>query len=244
MIKTLGIIGTGTVGGALARRAVGAGLDVVVSNSRGPETLRELVDELGGQARAATPAQAAQAADVAVAAIPLAAHDQLPQAELVGKTVIDTMNYMPTSDWSSPELDRDELTSSELVQRHLTGAHVVKALNSFGPQHLESLARPAGDPERTAMPIAADDAGAKAEVTELLDVLGYDVVDLGGLAESWRSEPNSPVYHAPYMPEIPQGLELDELMAWVAQAPGIPVSASRIEELLSTAVRGPAGFRL
>jgi 8-hydroxy-5-deazaflavin:NADPH oxidoreductase len=244
MINTLGIIGTGSVGGAVARRAVAIGLNVVVSNSRGPETLERLVAELGGQARAATPAEAARAGDIVVASVPLSVYDQLPQAELAGKIVIDTANYAPNDDWSSPELDRDELTSSQLVQRHLVGARVVKALNSFGPQHLESLVRPAGDPGRTALPVAGDDAGAKRRVTDLLEAFGYDVVDTGGLAESWRIEPNSPAYAGAYLPPIPEGLDFDGLMAWVAQAPGVPVSADKLRGLVASAVRGPAGFRL
>lgn len=133
------------------------------------------------------------------------------------------MNYAPNDEWSVPELDSDEFTSTELVQRHLAGSRMVKEFNNFGPQHLQSLARPSGAADRTAMPIAGNDADAKAQVAGLLDAFGYDAVDIGGLAESWRSEPNAPVYAFCYMPEVPQGLDgFEAFMAWIAQAPVSP----------------------
>lgn len=241
---TLGIIGTGMVGVGVARRAVDAGLDVVLGNSRGPATLTDLVAELGGRARAATPAEVARAADLVVAAVPLAAHERLPRAELAGKTVIDPMNYAPKPDWSVPELDRDELTSSELVQRHLDGARVVKALHCIGPKQLLNLFRPAGAPDRTALPLSGDDPAAKEEMAELLDVLGFDAVDLGTLAESWRSEPNTPLYAIPYVGQPPAGLTGPDFVAWIQNAPGTPLSAARVKDLAAATVRGPAGFRL
>src|SRR4051794_691770 len=127
---TLGVIGTGMVGLGAARRAVDAGLNVVLSNSRGPETLADLIAELGERAHAATPAEAASAGNLVIASVPLAAYEQLPRTELAGKTVIDPMNYAPHSDFEVPELDSNKLTSSELVQRHLADAQVVKALHN------------------------------------------------------------------------------------------------------------------
>lgn len=242
---TLGIIGTGMVGVGVARRAVDAGLDVVLSNSRGPETLAGLVAELGRRARAATAAEAASAGHLVIASVPLAAHEQLPRAELVGKTVIDPMNYAPNPDWRVPALDSNELTSSELVQRHLAGARVVKALHCIGPQQLLNLFRPAGAPERTALPLSGDDPDAKEEVADLLDVLGFDAVDLGPLADSWRSEPNTPLYAIPYLGKPPSGLTTPrDFVTWAQQAPGVPVPADRVRELAAAAVRGPAGFQL
>jgi predicted dinucleotide-binding enzyme len=242
--STLGIIGTGTVGAGIARRAVRAGLDVVLSNSRGPETLAGLVAELGPRARAATPAEAARAASLVLAAVPLTAREQLPRAELAGKTVIDPMNYAVYPGARVPALDRNELTSSELVQRGLAGARVVKALHNIGPKQLLDLFRPAGAPDRTALPISGDDPAATKEVAELLDVLGFDAVDLGPLAESWRSEPNTPLYAFPYVGPPPAGLAVPELVAWVQAGPGVPVPAARVRELAAAAVRGPAGFQL
>ncbi|MPY50562.1 NADPH-dependent F420 reductase [Streptomyces acidicola] len=241
MIRTLSLIGSGMIGGALARLAVGAGLDVVLSNSRGPETLADLVAELGAHARAATPAEAARDGDLVVATVPLHAYDQLPAAELAGRTVIDTMNYYPERDGRVSELDASELTSSALVQRHLAGARVVKAFNNIDFRRLFTSARPAGAPDRSALPVAGDDPAAKADAARLLDLLGYDAVDIGTLAGSWRSEPGTPVYVTPYMARRPEGMGEEEGRRWFFETPGVPVPAARVEELTATAVRGPAG---
>ncbi|MGW5657838.1 NADPH-dependent F420 reductase [Streptomyces humi] len=241
MPTTLGFIGSGMIGGTLARLAVTAGLDVVLANSRAPHTLAGLVTELGSHTRAATPAEAAEAGDLVVAAIPLKAYGRLPADILAGKTVIDTTNYYPERDGHIGALDSNELTSSELVQRHLPGAHVVKAFNNLGFHQLLTLARPSGTPDRSALPVAGDDATAKQQATELLDVLGYDAVDLGTLADSWRSGPNTALYGFPYLGQPPAGLDAEELQHWAAQSPGVHVSAQRVKELAEAAVRGPAG---
>ncbi|WP_181722209.1 NADPH-dependent F420 reductase [Nocardia gipuzkoensis] len=240
MSRTLGLIGSGMIGSALARLAVAAGLEVVLSNSRGPQTLAGLVDDLGGLARAATPAEAARAADLVVAAIPLHAYEHLPVDALSGKTVLDTANYYPERDGHLAELDSGELTSSALLQRHLEGSRVVKACNNITPHQLVSLARPTGAPDRSALPIAADDADAKDEVARLLDLLGYDTVDIGTLATSWRSEPDAPVYIQPYLGEIPV-MNVDAFLRWTFRTPGIAVPATRIAELADNAVRRSAG---
>jgi predicted dinucleotide-binding enzyme len=239
--RTLGFIGSGNIGSALARLAVTAGLDVVLSNSRGPETLADLVAELGEHARAATPADAAQA-DLVVATIPLKAYAQLPATALAGKIVIDTMNYYPERDSRIAELDAGTVTSSALVQRHLAGSHVVKALNNIDFHRLFALARPAGAPDRSALPIAGDNEAAKAQVARLLDTLGYDAVDIGPLADSWRSEPTTPVYVQPYFPAQPAaGLSQEEMYRWFLETPGVPVPASMVKELTDSAVRASAG---
>lgn len=238
MTKTLGLIGSGMIGGTLARLAITAGLEVVLSNSRGPESLADLVTELGDRARAASPAEAAEAGDLVVATIPLHAYDKLPASALTGKTVIDTMNYRSSRDGHIAELDSNKLTASELVQRHLVGSQVVKAYNNIVFHHLLALTRPSGAADRSALPIAGDDAAAKAEVARLLDTLGYDTVDMGTLADSWRSAPTTPVYCAPYMPTPPEGLEQGELRRWIFQSAAIPAPAGRIRELVDSAVRG------
>lgn len=240
MPQTLGLIGSGMIGSSVARLAVAAGLDVVLSNSRGPETLADLVADLGGRARAATPAEAARAGDLVVAAIPLNAYEQLPADALAGKTVLDTANYYPERDGHLSKLDAGELTSSALMQRHLAGSQVVKAFNNITPHQLFSLARPAGAPDRSALPIAGDDAEAKAEATQLLNVLGYDAVDIGTLAASWRSEPNTPAYIKPYLGEAP-AMSVDAFFRWTLQTPGIVVPAAQVSKLVETAVRQPAG---
>ncbi|MFE7930782.1 NADPH-dependent F420 reductase [Streptomyces sp. NPDC057456] len=129
----------------------------------------------------------------------------MPADVLAGKTVIDTTNYYPERDGHIGALDTDELTSSELVQRHLPDAHVVKAFNNLGFQQLFTLARSSGTPDRTALPIAGDDANAKRQATGLLDVLGYDTVDIGALAVSWRSGPNTALYGFPYLGPAARG---------------------------------------
>jgi len=239
MTKTLGLIGTGMIGGTLARLAVAAGLNVVLSNSRGPASLADLVAGLGDQARAATPVAAAEESDLVVATIPLAAYAQLPAAALAGATVIDTMNYYPERDGRIAELDAQALTSSAMVQRHLAESRVVKAFNNIGFYSLGPLARPSNAADRSALPIAGDDDAAKASATELLDA-----VDTGSLADSWRSEPGTPVYVQPYAPRpLPEGLAPQDALKWLADN-SVPLSADRVRELIASAVRGPAGGSL
>ncbi|MFE5215046.1 MULTISPECIES: NADPH-dependent F420 reductase [unclassified Streptomyces] len=240
MPLTLGLTGSGAIRTALARLAVAAGLDVVLGNSRGPETLSELVDTLGSHARAATPAEAAQAGDLVVVTVPMTALDRLPADALTGKIVLDTGNYHPRRDGQMAELDIDEITSSGLLQRHLPGSSVVKAFNSIGSGQLFALARPAGSPDRSALPIAGDSAEAKQETGHLLDLLGYDAVDIGMLADSWRSEPNNPVYVEPYRGVAPEGLEPKEWWVWSLEDPGTPVGAAQVRELVASAERGPS----
>ncbi|MDH6622723.1 putative dinucleotide-binding enzyme [Streptomyces sp. LBL] len=241
MTQTIGFIGSGMIGGALARLAVAAGLNVVMSNSRGPETLADLVAELGEHARAAGREEAAQAGDLVVATVPMSAYDQLPAEALAGRTVIDTLNYYPERDGRIAELDGGDITSSELLQRHLTGSRVVKTLHNMDWIRLYSRARPAGAPDRSALPVAGDDPAAKAEMVRLLDVLGYDAVDIGTLADSWRCEPGTPVYVWPYLGERPEGATKEESQRWFREGPGEPVPADRVKELIDAAVRGPVG---
>ena len=199
-MTTVGFIGSGMIGGTVARLSVAAGHHVVLSNSRGPETLKDLVTELGPLASAATSAEAAAAGDLVVVSVPLHACPHLPAAELSGRTVLDTGNYYPQRDNQIPELDSGKLTSSEWLQNQLPGAAVVKVFNNIFFKHLASLARPAGAADRSYLPIAGDDAAAKSAVTQFLDSIGYGAVDAGTLADSWRQEPGTPAYGAPYGP--------------------------------------------
>ena len=193
-MTTIGFIGSGNIGSTLARLAIDAGYDVVLSNSRGPETLADLVGGLGPTARAATAAEAARAGDLVVVTIPLKAYEAVPAAPLAGKIVIDTNNYYPQRDGRFPELDAGTATSSELLARRLPGAHVVKAFNHITSGDLGSQGEPAGTPGRRALAIAGDDAGAKETVAALIDRFGFDVVDVGPLAEGWRYQPDTPAY--------------------------------------------------
>jgi len=196
-MTTIGFIGSGMIGGTVARLSVAAGHRVVLSNSRGPETLQDLVAELGPLA---TAGQASEAGDLVVVAIPVKAIGDVPAKPLAGKPVLDTGNYYPQRDGRIEVIDTGALTSSSLLQRYLPDAHVVKVFNNIYYRHLASLTRPSGAPDRTSLPIAGDDAAAKAAVTAYLDSIGYDTVDAGTLADSWHQEPDTPVYGAPYGP--------------------------------------------
>ena len=191
---TIGLIGAGHIGSQLARLAAAHGHDVVLSNSRGPETLSGLVAELGPSARAATPSEAAAAGDLVVVTIPLKSIDTVPVGPLANKVVIDTNNYYPQRDGHIPELDNETLTTSELLQRHLPASRVVKAFNHIQAAALTAEAQPAGTQNRRALAIAGDDAAAKAAVAKLIDQFGFDVVDLGSLSESWRIQRDTPGY--------------------------------------------------
>ncbi|SIN10449.1 NADPH-dependent F420 reductase [Micromonospora cremea] len=222
-MTTVGLIGSGNIGGTVARLAVAGGYDVVLSNSRGPETLTDLVDELGEHASAGTAQDAAQVGDLVVVSVPLKAYRAVPVEPLAGKVVIDTNNYYPQRDGNFPELDSGEVTSSELLQQHLPDARVVKVFNNIFFKHLASLARPLGAADRSALAIAGDDAAAKAEVTEFLDRIGYDAVDVGPLAEGWRYQPDTPAYGTLYSAdptnwEHPKRGDADTLRALLAAA--------------------------
>jgi predicted dinucleotide-binding enzyme len=193
-VKTLGLIGAGHIGSQVARLAVQHGYDVILSNSRGPDTLADLVRELGPRARAATAAQAAEAGDVVVVTIPLRNIGDVPAAPLAGKIVIDTNNYYPQRDGHIAALDKEETTTSELLQKHLPDSKVVKAFNHIYAADLTTDGQPAGTPNRRALAIAGDDAEAKRVVTQLLDRFGYDAVDIGPLSESWRIQRDTPGY--------------------------------------------------
>jgi 8-hydroxy-5-deazaflavin:NADPH oxidoreductase len=193
-VPTIGLIGAGHIGSQLARLAVAHGYDVVVSNSRGPETLRALVEELGPRARAGTPMQAAEAGDMVVVAIPLKNIADVPGAPLAGKTVIDTNNYYPQRDGHIAELDSESTTTSELLQRRLTSSKVVKAFNHIYAAELTTHPAAPGTPNRRALAIAGNDPAAKAAVAHLIDQFGFDVVDIGPLGESWRIQRDTPGY--------------------------------------------------
>jgi len=193
-MTTIGFIGSGHIGSQLARLAVQHGYDVVMSNSRGPETLVDLVDELGDAARAGTPTDAAEAGDLVVVTTPLAALATIPVEPLAGKTVIDTNNYYPQRDGDIAELDDETTTTAELLQRRLPDSHVVKAFNHIVAAQLTTDGSPAGTPGRRALVIAGDDAEAKARVAALLDEFGFDQVDAGELSEGWRIQRDTPGY--------------------------------------------------
>ena len=202
-MTTLGLIGSGYIGSTLARLAVDAGHAVVLSNSRGPETLADLVDELGYAARAGTPEEAAAEGEIVVVTIPLKAYRDVPVEPLRGKVVIDTNNYYPQRDGHIAELDDESTTVSELLQAHLPESRVVKAFNNINFLMLRELARPTGDAERSVLAIAGDDAEAKKVAAALIDDVGYDAYDVGPLSEGWRYQRDEPAYAELYSADPP-----------------------------------------
>lgn len=193
-MTTIGFIGSGHIGSQLARLAVAQGYDVVMSNSRDPETLNDLVAELGPHARAATPTEAASAADLAVVTTPLAAIETIPVAELAGKVVIDTNNYYPQRDGQIAELDNESTTVSELLQRRLPTSKVVKAFNHIQAAALTTEGQESGTPGRRALAVVGDDAEARATVASLIDSFGFEPVEVSPLSEGWRIQRDTPGY--------------------------------------------------
>jgi predicted dinucleotide-binding enzyme len=193
-MTTIGFIGAGNIGQSVARLAVDHGYDVVLSNSRGPETLTDVVADLGPRADADTAEGAAARGDLVVVTVPFKAYREVPAEPLAGKVVVDTNNYYPARDGQVAGLDDKADTSAGMLQAHLPGSHVVKAFNHIMSSHLLEHGQPAGTAGRRALAIAGDDADAKATVARLIDELGFDVVDVGPLAESWRIEPDTPGY--------------------------------------------------
>ncbi|MGN6219181.1 MAG: NADPH-dependent F420 reductase [Microbacterium sp.] len=193
-MTTIGIIGAGHIGSALAQAFSGLGYDVVIANSRGPETLADLVAELGPKVTAATAADAAEAADIAVVTVPLKAIGDVPVAPLAGKIVLDTNNYYFERDGHIDALDRGETTTSQIVQEHLPTSKVVKAFNQILAADINTTGLPAGTPDRRALGTASDHDDAVEFVTGVYDALGFDTVSAGPLSESWRLERDRPAY--------------------------------------------------
>ena len=193
-MTTIGLIGAGHIGSQLGRLAVAHGYDVVISNSRGSETLSVLVHELGPSARAATAVEAARAGDIVVVAIPLGNYRTVPVEPLAGKIVIDTNNYYPQRDGHIRELDDESTTTSELLQAHLPTSKIVKAFNHIYASELTTHGLPPGSQRRRALAIAGDDPDAKATVAKLIDQFGFDTVDAGPLKEGWRIQRDTPGY--------------------------------------------------
>ena len=194
-MTVIGIIGAGNIGSQLARLAVANGYEVAIANSREPATLDALIAELGDNSRAAYAAEVAAAADIAVVTVPLKNYADMPVEPLAGKIVIDTNNYYPDRDGSIPELDAETTTTAELLQAHLPTSKVVKAFNQISAADLATDGAPSGTPNRRALALAGNDEAAKKTVSELIDILGFDTVDLGALAEGWRVQRDTPAYN-------------------------------------------------
>ena len=191
----IGIIGAGHIGGTLTRRFTALGHKVFVANSRGPETLRDLSAETG--ARAVGIEEAARSGDVVVVTIPMKNLTSLPRNLFKGVSdnvvVLDACNYYPQQRDGRIEAIEDGMPESRYVEQQI-GHPVIKAFNNIYAQHLMDLGQPEGSPRRIALPVAGDDKTAKGIVLRLVDELGFDAVDAGGLDESWRRQPGTPVY--------------------------------------------------
>jgi predicted dinucleotide-binding enzyme len=191
----IGIVGSGNIGATTATLFAGAGHDVAVSNSRGPESLGPLVEEIGPRARATTVEEAADFGEVVLVAMPLFAYETLPADRLSGKVVVDAMNYYPGRDG---EIYFSGLSSTEAVARHLRDARLVKAFNTMYYQRLRTEGRPtAPAEERLVLFLAGDDEEAKSAVSRVIEEIGFTPVDTGSLSESRKQEPGSPIYNVP-----------------------------------------------
>ena len=204
----IGIIGSGNIGSTLARHLTARGHQVTIANSRGPASLAGLAAETG--ATAATAEQAARAPDVVIVAVPEKAVPWLPRDVLAASSavVVDTGNYYPSRDGRIAEIE-DGLAESEWVARVL-GVPVIKAFNNIVAASLATRGAPAGRPGRVCLSIAGDDPRGKAVVLGLIDALGFDGIDAGPLADSWRQQPGSPAYC--------RDLGADQLRAALAEA--------------------------
>jgi 8-hydroxy-5-deazaflavin:NADPH oxidoreductase len=193
-MTTVGIIGAGHIGSTLARGLVARGYEVAIANSRGPETLEGLVAELGPNAHAATAADAAAFGEWAIVTVPLKAIGDVPAAPLAGKIVVDTNNYYWERDGRIADLDEKRTTTSEIVQKHLADSVVVKGFNHIMAAQILTDGTPAGTPDRRALATAGDSDEAIAFITALYDAFGFDTVNIGPVAESWRVERDQPAY--------------------------------------------------
>ena len=191
----IGIIGAGNIGGTLTRRLTALGHTVSVANSRGPETLKDLARETG--AKPVTVTEAARAGELVIVTIPMKNLSKLPrnlfQGTFENVVVVDTNNYYPRQRDGRIQAIEEGLPESRYVEQQL-GRPVIKAFNNIYAEHLMKLGKPAGAGGRIALPLAGDDEKAKSLVLKIVDELGFDPVDAGGLDDSWRQQPDTPVY--------------------------------------------------
>jgi predicted dinucleotide-binding enzyme len=193
-MTTIGIIGAGELGSHVARAAIANGYRIVIANSRGPETLADLVEQLGPSARAATAAEAARAGDFVVIAVPLQLENNMPTEALTGKIVIDANNYMPWRDGNYEIVDSGEKAEHELRQEQLPLSKIVKAFTHIQAPRILTWGKPAGDPGRLALSASSDFPEAVEIVARLYDQIGFDTVDNSPLRESWRTRPGQPAW--------------------------------------------------
>ena len=190
----VGIIGAGHIGQALARTFIEHGYTVTIANSRGPETLTDLIADLGPSTKAGTAAEAAADGEFVVVTVPLKNYRQVPVEPLAGKIVIDTNNYYFERDGHIPELDEGTATVSGLLQEHLPESKVAKGFNHIGARDIPTTGSPAGTENRRALATSSDFDEAAELVARIYDEFGFDTVHVGPLSESWRVERDRPAY--------------------------------------------------
>ncbi len=193
-MTTIGVIGAGHIGRNFSIAAIERGYDIVISNATGPETLSDLISELGPKARAATAADAAAAGDFALLAIPLPGAVDLPVEPLVGKVVLTTVNYFPQRDGHFPDIDAGKLTVAGYLQALLPDSKVIRVFNHIDAANIVSDGTPAGTPNRRALGYAGDDPDAKTLAAGLYEAFGFDAVDVGGLEDAWRLDVDQPTF--------------------------------------------------
>ena len=193
-MTTIAVLGSGHVGSNLAKAALAHGYTVVLSNATGPDSLADLIAQLGPGASAASAVEAAAAGDFAIVAIPITTIGQVPVRPLAGKVVIATINYFPQRDGQIADLDSGRTTVPGLLQAHLPASQVVRAFNMINAAEMSGDGHPPGDPRRRALALAGDDPAAKRLVAGLYTEFGFDALDIGGLAESWRLDPGQPAF--------------------------------------------------
>ena len=209
-MTVIGFIGAGNIGANVARAAANAGYDVLLSNSRGPESLSAVAAEIGPRASTATTVNAAERADIVVVAVPYPAFDGLPTAALAGKVVLATTNYIPEYTGHVAELDDTTVTEVGMLQRRLPDSRVVKAFSHLNAAEVPTTGAPAGTPNRHALAIAGDDGDAKQVASALYDATGYDALDVGGIDDSWTFGFGQPAFIVRQ--------NLDQLRANIAKA--------------------------
>jgi predicted dinucleotide-binding enzyme len=195
---SIGVVGAGRLGTAVARQSLKAGYTVRIANSKGPETLKLILSMLVDGAQAATVTDTIQHSDIIVLAIPLSKYRHLSPELFEGKIVIDAMNYWSPTEGHIEEFANGTASSSEYIQKYLPQARVVKTLNHVAYNELEEHSLPKGRPDRRAIALAGDDSEAKMTVTQFINDLGFDAVDLGSLAEGKKFQPDTNLFNARY----------------------------------------------
>jgi 8-hydroxy-5-deazaflavin:NADPH oxidoreductase len=193
-VTTIGVIGAGHIGRNFSLAAIACGYEIVISNRGGPDTIADLVSELGPKARAATVPQAAEAGDFSLVAIPLTGLEAVPSEPFAGKIVLTTCNYFVKRDGPIADIDSGRLTVLQHQEAHFPASKLVRVFNHIDAAQIVSDGTPAGTPNRRALAYAGDEPGAQRLAAELYDEFGFDAIDAGGAADAWRLDVDQPTF--------------------------------------------------